>query len=325
MASAKIIGLGKYIPEKILTNADLEKMVDTSDEWITTRSGIKTRHLASESEAASDLAAQACTQALKNAGVKAKDIDCIIVATITPDTQFPSTACYVQQRIGSPHAACFDISSACAGFVYALALGWQLIKGGMYKNIVVVGTEKLSSITDWSDRSTCVLFGDGAGAAVLTASKKEHFLSFHLGSDGSLTDILTVPAGGSRMPASAQTVKQGEHYLKMKGNEIFKLAVRIMVDAAGQALKKARLKIDDIDLFIPHQANIRIIDAVADRLHLSPEKLFVNIAEYGNMSAASTAVAFCEAFEQQRFKKGNMVMLDTFGAGLVWGSCIIEM
>lgn len=325
MASAKILGLGKYIPEKILTNADLEKMVDTSDEWITTRSGIKTRHLAADNQAASDLAAQASIQALKNAGIKPKDVDCIIVATITPDTQFPSTACYVQQIIGASNAACFDISSACAGFVYALALGWQLIKGGMYKNIVVVGAEKLSSITDWTDRSTCVLFGDGAGAAVLTASKKEHFHSFHLGSDGALTDILTVPAGGSRLPASAQTVKQGQHYLKMKGNEIFKLAVRIMVDAAGQALKKAQLKIEDIDLFIPHQANIRIIDAVAERLHLPADKLYVNIAHYGNMSAASTAVAFCEAYEQQRLKKGDIVMLDTFGAGLVWGSCIIEM
>jgi len=324
MSAAKIAGVGKYIPEKILTNYDLEKTVDTSDEWITSRTGIKTRHVASEKQATSDLAMHASLDALKAAGVKPRELDLIIVATVTPDTQFPSTACYVQHALGAANAACFDISSACAGFVYALAAAWQMIKGGLYKRVLVIGAEKLSSVTDWKDRSTCVLLGDGAGAAVLVEAKKESFLSCFLGSDGSLNDLLVVPAGGSRMPASAATVKNGLHYMKMKGNELFKLAVRIMVNAAEQALNRAQLTIDDIDLFIPHLANIRIINAVAQRLKLPEEKLFVNIEKYGNMSAASTAVALCEAHEQGRLKKGSKVVFDAFGSGLVWGSCVIE-
>lgn len=324
MSAAKIAGVGKYIPEKILTNYDLEKTVDTSDEWITSRTGIKTRHVASEKQATSDLAVHASLDALRTSGIKPRELDLIIVATVTPDTQFPSTACYVQHALGAANAACFDISSACAGFVYALAAAWQMIKGGLYKKVLVIGAEKLSSVTDWKDRSTCVLLGDGSGAAVLVETKKESFLSCFLGSDGSLNDLLVVPAGGSRMPASVATVKSGLHSMKMKGNELFKLAVRIMVNAAEQALKRAQLTIDDIDLFIPHQANIRIINAVAQRLNLPEEKLFVNIEKYGNMSAASTAVALCEAHEQGRLKKGNKVVLDAFGSGLVWGSCVIE-
>ncbi|MFH1503783.1 MAG: beta-ketoacyl-ACP synthase III [Candidatus Omnitrophota bacterium] len=324
MRSAKIVGLGKYLPPKVLTNLDLEKTVDTSDEWIRTRTGIKERRIAEKGETASFLALKASQDALKNAGLKAKDLDLIIVATITPDTRFPSTACYLQNSLKAYQAACFDISAACAGFVYGLAAGWQFIKGGLYKNILVVGSEVLSSITDWNDRSTCVLFGDGAGAAILTASQTSGILSAYLGADGSQADILILPGGGSKYPASPETIKKGLHYVKMKGNELFRIAVRVMVQAARKAVAEAELKISDIDLLIPHQANIRIINAVGKRLCLSSEKVYLNIARYGNMSSASSAVALCEAWEEGRFKKDDVIVLDAFGGGLVWGSCAIK-
>ncbi|MFH0913564.1 MAG: beta-ketoacyl-ACP synthase III [Candidatus Omnitrophota bacterium] len=324
MKKVGIIGVGEYLPKKILTNLDLEKMVDTSDEWITARTGIKQRRLAAGNEAASDLAVNAAREALKNAGLKAQEIDLIIVATITPDMQFPSTACFVQAALGAKNAACFDISAACAGFVYAIVIAQQFIARGAYQNVLVVGAEVLSSITDWKDRNTCVLFGDGAGAAVLSQVKSGGILSAHLGTDGAMTDLLMLPAGGSRNPATHKTIDKRLHYLKMEGNEIFKLAVKIMTDAAQVALKKAGLECKDIDLVIPHQANIRIILAMAKRLGLPEDRVYLNIKKYGNMSSASTATALCEAVKEGRIKKGDIVLLDAFGAGLVWGACLVK-
>jgi len=324
MKSARIAGLGKYLPTKCLTNADLEKIVDTTDEWITTRTGIKERRIAAKGEAASDLAYQASLVALKRAGLAGKDIDAIIVTTITPDHQFPSTACCLQAKLKATKAACFDLTAACSGYVYGLTVAWQFIAGGLYKNVLVVGSEVLSNITDWTDRSTCVLFGDGAGAAVLTATESDGFLSSYLGADGSQSDILSLPAGGSRNPTSIDTVNKRMHYMRMKGNELFRVAVRVMVKAAKKSLDKAKLSIADVDLFIPHQANQRIIDAVASRMQIPKEKVYLNVARYGNMSSASSAVALTEAWEEGRIKKGDIVVLDTFGGGLVWGSCAIK-
>jgi 3-oxoacyl-[acyl-carrier-protein] synthase-3 len=324
MKRVGIIGVGKYLPSKILTNADLEKMVDTSDEWITTRTGIKQRRLVSKGEASSDLAKRAAKEALGRAGLKPTDLDAIIIATITPDMGFPSTACLVQQKLGASKACCFDISAACAGFLYGIGIAQSFIACGIYKNILVAGTEVLSSITDWQDRNTCVLFGDGAGAAVLTQAKIGGILSVYLGSDGSMGNLLMLPAGGSRHPATQETVKGRLHYIKMRGNELFKLAVKTMTEAAQKALAKAGLKCADIDCLIPHQANIRILSAAAKRLGLRKDKIYLNIHRYGNMSSASTAVALCEAVEEGRVKKGDIVLLDAFGAGLVWGACVIK-
>jgi 3-oxoacyl-[acyl-carrier-protein] synthase-3 len=319
-----IIGVGEYLPKKVLTNADLEKMVETSDEWITTRTGIKQRRLAAKGEAASDLAIKASQAALKDAGILARDLELIIVATVTPDMQFPSTACFVQKALGAKKAACFDISAACAGFVYAIVVAQQFIATGLYKNALVMGVEVLSSVTDWKDRNTCVLFGDGAGAAVLAPVKTGGILSGYLGGDGSQAELLMLPGGGSRYPASHETIDKRMHYLKMCGNEIFKLAVNIMTEAAHTVLKQAGLKCADIDLVIPHQANIRIILAVAKKLNLPQEKIYFNIEKYGNMSSASTAIGLCEAIKKRRIKKGDIVLLDAFGAGLVWAACVIE-
>ena len=324
MKKVGIIGVGEYLPEKILTNADLEKMVDTSDEWIITRTGIKQRRLVAKNEAASDLAIKAAKSALQDAGLDPEEIELIIVATITPDMQFPSVACFVQNAIGAKNAACFDISAACAGFIYAIGIANQFVAGGAYKNALVIGAEVLSSITDWKDRSTCVLFGDGAAAAVLTEVSSAGILSVYLGSDGSLSDLLMLPGGGSRHPATAKTIEEGLHTIKMRGNELFKIAVNTMTRAAQTALDKAGLKYQDIDVVIPHQANARIITAVGKKLGIPEEKIYLNIEKYGNMSSASTAVALCEAKEEKRVKKGDIVVLVAFGAGLTWGSCVIK-
>lgn len=324
MKKVGIIGVGEYLPHKVLTNADLEKIVDTSDEWITTRTGIKERRLASQHEAASDLATFAARHALKDSGTKPQDLDLIIVATITPDMQFPATSCFVQARLGAKHAVCFDISAACAGFVYAIVVAQQFIVQGTYRNALVIGAEVLSSITDWQDRNTCVLFGDGAGAAVLSEVKSGGILSVYLGTDGLSADLLMLPGGGSRNPASHKTIDNHMHYIKMRGNELFKLAVKLMSEAATVALKRAGLKCADVDLVIPHQANVRILMATAKKLGLPKEKIYLNIKEYGNMSSASTATALCEAVKSGRIKKGDIVLLDAFGAGLVWGACVIK-
>lgn len=319
-----IIGVGKYVPEKVLTNADLEKMVETSDEWIITRTGIRERRVAGEKDATSDLASRAALQALADAGLQAKDIDLIIVATITPDMQFPSTACFVQEKIGASRAFCFDVSAACSGFIYALATARSFIASGAYRNALVIGAEILTRITDWKDRSTCVLFGDGAGAAVLSEVPSAGILSAYMGTDGSKTGLLNLPGGGSRFPASAATLEQGLHFLKMQGNELFKIAVNSMADAAQKALEGAKLACVDVSWIIPHQANIRIINALAKRLGFVNAKVFLNIEKYGNMSSASTATALCEAVKEGGIKKGDIVLLDAFGAGLVWGAMVME-
>jgi len=324
MRRVGIIGVGEYLPKKVLTNADLEKMVDTSDEWITSRTGIKKRRIAAKNEAASDLATKAAKEALLDAGLKGEELDLIIVATITGDMSFPSTACFLQNALSAKQAICFDISAACAGFVYAITIAQQFIARGTCKNALVVGTEVLSSVTDWKDRNTCVLFGDGAGAVVLSEVKSGGILSTYLGSDGSKTDLLLLPAGGSRKPATHQTIDDGLHYIKMQGNELFKIAVTSMTEAAQIALKRAGLECKDIDLVIPHQANIRIILAMAKKLGLPKDRIYLNIEKYGNMSSASTATALCEAVKEGRIKKGDIVLLDAFGAGLVWGACVIK-
>ncbi|MFA5155941.1 MAG: beta-ketoacyl-ACP synthase III [Candidatus Omnitrophota bacterium] len=324
MKKIGIIGVGKYLPKKVLSNADLEKTVDTSDEWITTRTGIKERRLAAKTEATSDLALKAAKDALADAKLSPSDLELIIVATITPDMQFPATACILQSSLGAKNAVCFDVSAACAGFIYGISVAQQFVARGVYKNALVVGAEALSTITDWQDRNTCVLFGDGAGAAVLSEVKSGGIVSSYLGSDGTMSELLLVPAGGSRNPASSKTVDSRLHYIKMRGNELFKVAVNTMTEAAETVLKRAGLKISDIDLIIPHQANIRIIAAVGKKLCFPLDKFYVNIERYGNMSSASLAVALCEAVKEGRISKGDTVLLDAFGAGLVWGACIIK-
>ncbi len=313
-----IIGTGAYLPHKVLTNFDLEKMVDTTDEWITTRTGIKERHVAAKDEAASDLAIEAARRAIENAGIKADAVELIVVATATPDMLFPSTACFVQKALGVKEAVSFDVSAACSGFLYALEAAKGMMESGSYKTALVIGAEKLSSITDWKDRNTCVLFGDGAGAAVLQKkSVAGGILSTYLRSDATHTDILNVPAGGSRQPGPAPIIH-------MDGKEVFKLAVHKMISAAENALKLAGKKDTDLALLIPHQANLRIIEAIAQRVNIPREHVFVNVDKYGNMSAATTIVALDEARRQGRVRKGDLVELIAFGAGLTWGAAVIQ-
>lgn len=319
-----IIGLGKYLPEKRLTNKDLEKIVDTTDEWIISRTGIKERRLAREDEATSDMATEAAKRALESAKLKPEDIDLIIVATITPDMFFPATACLVQQKIGARTVPAFDISVACSGFIYGLAIANQFISSGVYKHALVIAAEKLSTITDWTDRNTCVLFGDGAGAAVLGQVEKGGILSVHLGADGRQGDLIKLPAGGSRMPATKKSIEDKQHFIKMNGSELFKHAVRIMADAALEATRPLGITAEDISLVIPHQANVRILSAAAKRMGLSEDKIYLNIEKYGNMSAASSAIALVEAVEEGRIKKGEKILLDAFGGGLTWGAIVIE-
>jgi len=324
MRKVGIVGLGEYLPKRILTNADLEKIVDTSDEWITTRTGIKERRIVAEGEATSDMALMAAREALEQAKLKALELDLIIVATITPDMPFPSTASILQNALGAKHAVAFDVSAACAGFVYALSVAQQFIANGTYRNALVIGAETLSAVTDWQDRNTCVLFGDGAGGAVLAEVHSGGILSTYLGCDGSKTGLLNQPAGGSRKPATAKTLEAREHYVKMQGNELFKIAVKTMTEAAETVLKQAGLTFKDVDLIIPHQANARIILAVGKKLGIDEDKIFLNIEKHGNISSASTVTALVEAVRSGRVKKGDIILLDAFGAGLVWGACIIK-
>lgn len=321
----RIVSTGSYVPERVITNADLEKMVDTSDEWISTRTGIKRRHIARDDEAASDLAYEASIRALKKGGISAKDLDMIIVTTITPDMLFPATACILQEKLGIKDIPAFDLEAACSGFLYGISIASQFITTGTYDTILVVATETLSKIIDWKDRNTCVIFADGAGAAILQPSSDgSRIISTYLGADGGGADLVGVPAGGSRMPATLETVRNGQHYMKMKGNELFKRAVKIMVQAVDKALELGNLTYRDLDFFIPHQANIRIIQAVAKRIDLPPEKVYVNLHECGNMSAASIAVALDQAAEEQKINKGDNVLLASFGGGLTWGSMVIK-
>ncbi len=319
-----ILGVGMYLPERVMTNKDLEKIVDTTDEWITARTGIKERRIAREDEATSDMAAEAGRRALADAKLTAADIDLIIVATITPDMFFPATACIVQEKLGARTVPAFDVSVACSGFIYGLAIANQFVSSGTYKHALVIAAEKLSSITDWSDRSTCVLFGDGAGAAVLGPVEKGGILSVYLGANGKEGELIKLPAGGSRIPASKKSVEDKLHFIKMNGTELFKHAVKIMADAALEVTKKLGLTAEDISIVIPHQANLRILKAVAKRMGLSPDKIYLNIEKYGNMSAASSAVAFVEAVKTGRIKKGDKVLIDAFGGGLTWGAIVIE-
>lgn len=319
-----IIGTGKFVPTKVLTNADIEKMVDTSDEWIITRTGIKERRLAGEGIAAAFMGSEAAKEAIENAHISPENIDLIITATITPDMQLPSTACLIQSRLGALNAACFDISAACAGYVYGIAIAEQFIKSGMYHNAVVIGSEKMSSITDWKDRNTCVLFGDGAGACVMSKVEEGGILSVYLGSDGRNAPLLEVPGGGSLRPSTHETVEERLHCVKMSGGELFKEAVKIMADAGNKAMALSGLKCGQVDMVIPHQANMRILLAVAKRMNLPPSKVYLNIERYGNMSSASTAVALAEAVQKGKIKKGDKIILDAFGAGLVWGAIVME-
>ena len=323
--TCSITGVGSYLPAKILTNAHLEKMVDTSDEWITTRTGIKSRRQAAKDEFTSDMAAHAARRAMKMAGVTADQIDLIIVATITPDMPFPATACLVQQKIGARRAAAFDVEAACSGFIYALEIGQQFIMSRTLDTVLVIGAEKLSSITDWTDRNTCVLFGDGAGAAILQSRPGSHgLLTAVMGANGAKSNLIHMPGGGSRCPASVDSVAAKLHYLRMDGRETFKSAVQAMYHAAQEALRRCELDISKIKCIIPHQANRRIIDVVGERLGATPEQLFVNLDKYGNTSAASVAIALDEAVTSGKISRGDLILLVVFGSGLTWGAAVIE-
>ncbi|MBI3986372.1 MAG: ketoacyl-ACP synthase III [Lentisphaerae bacterium] len=322
-----IAGIGAYVPERILTNAELSAMVDTSDEWITTRTGIRERHIARPDQAASDLGAIAATRALESAGVKAEDVDLIVVPTITPDMVFPSTACFIQKAIGAKKAACFDLEAACSGFIFALETGRRFIESGAMNTVLVVCTEKLSSIVDWQDRGTCVLFGDGAGAVVLRRNTAggRGILSAILGSDGNLAHLLSLPGGGSRNPTSEETLRNRMHFLKMEGREVFKHAVNTMTAAARKAIEQSGLSLADIAWIIPHQANMRIVQAIADKLDLPIEKFYVNLERYGNMSAASIPVALDEAVRLGKIKKKDVVLMVAFGGGFTWAALVLEL
>lgn len=323
--TCSISGVGSYVPTKVLTNADLEKMVDTSDEWITTRTGIKQRRISAPDEFTSDMASQAALRAMKKAGVTAQQVDLIIVATITPDMPFPSTACLVQKKIGAKRAAAFDLEAACSGFIYGLEIAQQFIMSRTYDTVLVIGAEKLSAITDWKDRNTCVLFGDGAGAAVLQNRPNSHgLLTAVMGADGGSADLLYMPGGGSRCPATIDSVNARMHYLRMSGRETFKNAVQAMETAATEALQRCEIDISRIKCIIPHQANRRIIDAVGERLGAKPEQLFINLDKYGNTSAASVAIALDEAVESGCVQRGDLILIIVFGAGLTWGAAVIE-
>jgi 3-oxoacyl-[acyl-carrier-protein] synthase-3 len=323
--TCSISGVGSYVPAKVLTNADLEKMVETSDEWITTRTGIKERHIAAENEFTSDLGAEAARRAMKMAGVTAEQIDLIIVATITPDMPFPSTACLIQHNLGATRAAAFDLEAACSGFIYALEIGQQFIMSRTYETVLVIGAEKLSAITDWKDRNTCVLFGDGAGAAILQNRQGAHgLLTAVMGADGGKADLLFMPGGGSRCPATVESINSRQHYLRMEGKETFKNAVQAMETAAEEALRRCEITVSQIKCIIPHQANRRIIDAVGERLGAKPEQLFVNVNKYGNTSAASVGIALDEAARSGCVQRGDLILLVVFGAGLTWGAAVIE-
>lgn len=322
---AAISGAGHYAPEKVLTNADLERMVDTSDEWIRTRTGIRERRIAAEGECTSDMGAEAARRALANAGLAAEDVEAIYVATCTPDMVFPSTACLIQAAIGAGRAYGYDLSAACSGFLMALDAAAAAIESGRIRTALVIGAEKLSSVTDWTSRDTCVLFGDGAGAVVLTASDRPGIRSNYLGVDGNQADILYIPAGGCKRPPSEETIRQHQHFIHMAGRETFKIAVNTMLGAAQEAIRRAGLQESDIDWMIFHQANWRIIDAVAKRLgDGSADRAIMNLDRYGNTSAASIPLALSEAVADGRIQSGHKVLMVAFGGGLTWGGTVVE-
>lgn len=320
-----LAGSGSYLPQRILTNDELSRMVDTSDEWITTRTGIKERHIARPDEVTSDMAAAAARQALESAGIGAETLDVIIVATCTPDTIFPSTACAVQQKIGAANAFCFDLSAACSGFLYAMETARGMLAAGLHRTALVIGADKMSCVVDWQDRTTCVLFGDGAGAVVLTAATTGRgIMASMMGSDGSLGDLLQIPGGGSRHPASEQTVRDRLHVIKMGGNHVFKHAVLCMSQAGQGVLERAGLEMSQVDWIIPHQANMRIISAIADRAGAPIEKVICNLNKVGNLSAASIPVAMDEAVRDGRIRRGDILLFVAFGGGFTWGAMALE-
>lgn len=325
-----IVGTGSYTPSKVLTNADLEKLVDTTDEWIVTRTGIKERRIAAAGEATSDLAFRAAQRALEDAKVEAEELDVIIVATISPDAFFPATACYVQSKLGAKKATAFDISAACSGFLYAMQISRNFINAGAAEKVLIIGAEKLSSLTNWEDRNTCVLFGDGAGAAVMVKDPADghpaggRVLSTVMGSDGDQTEILVVPGGGSKQPITPENVELGLNKIHMLGREVYKHAVTAMKNASAEALELAGVKADKVAMVIPHQANLRIIEAIVDRLGVGLEKTFVNLEKYGNTSAAALAIALDEANRTGAIKRGDIVLLVAFGAGLTWAASVLE-
>ncbi|MBN2109458.1 MAG: ketoacyl-ACP synthase III [Deltaproteobacteria bacterium] len=325
MLRSRIIGTGSSVPAKVLCNKDFESFVDTTDEWIITRTGIRERHIAENGDCTSTFSYRAALSALEMAGIAADALDLIIVGTISPDMPMPSVACFVQHMLKANRAAAFDLSAGCTGFLYAMSVADAFIRSGMYKKILVIGAETLSKFTDYQDRTTCVLFGDGAGAVVLAAEQGDRgILSTSLYADGAYADLLLIPGGGSLSPVSQESMENRQHYIKMDGNKVFKVAVKSLEEAALAALAQNNLTGKDIDLLVSHQANVRIIDAIAKRLKLPPEKVFMNIERYGNTSAASIPIALDEANRQHRIKKNDLILLDAFGAGLTWGSALIR-
>ncbi|RJQ31076.1 MAG: ketoacyl-ACP synthase III [Actinobacteria bacterium] len=321
---AGIIGLGTYVPADVLTNSDLEKLVNTSDEWITSRTGIKERRIIDKNQAASDIGAIAAAKAIDESGLNPEDIELIICTSLSPDMIAPSTATIIQHKIKAKNAAAFDVSSACAGFSFGLSVGTQFIENGTYNNVLLIGTEAISRFIDYSDRKTCILFGDGAGAVVLAKVEEPYgIVANYLGADGNRHEHIRIPAGGSSVPASEETVLNGEHFLKMNGNEVFKFAVRVIPQAIDNVLQIAGLKKEDIDLFIPHQANKRIIDSAIEKAGIDENKVFINLDKYGNTSTASVPLALGEARENGLLKKGDLTLLIGFGAGLSWGANIV--
>jgi 3-oxoacyl-[acyl-carrier-protein] synthase-3 len=325
MIKAKITGTGAYLPKKVLTNYDLEKMVDTSDEWIRERTGIRERRIAAKDEAASDLALKASQEALRSADLKPEDLDLILVATISGDMMLPSTACFLQSKLGAVNAAAFDINAACSGFIYALSVADSYIRSETFRRVLVVGTEVLSRFTDWTDRTTCVLLGDGAGAVILEPGRgRSGIISIKIHADGSMWDLLQIPAGGSKRPASEKTLEKRQHYIRMRGNETFRIAVRTLENLVVETLKENNIDPGELALLIPHQANHRIIAATAKRLGIGLDRVILNLEHYGNTSAASIPIALDEAVRTCRVKKGDYIMLEAFGGGLTWGSALIR-
>src|SRR5207247_1188683 len=317
-------GIGSRAPERVMTNDELAQMVDTSDEWIMERTGIRERRVAAPDEAMSDLALPASVAALEQAGVKASDLDLIVVATVTPDMLFPSTGAILADQLGAKDAAAYDLSAGCTGFVYALAQAHGMLAGGLVDRALVVGGDVLSRIVDWEDRSTCVLFGDGAGAVVLERVQEGGFLGFELGADGSGGPQLYIPAGGSRAPATAETVAGRQHFAKMNGREVFKFATRVLVDSAQKVLGECGVAVDDVDVYVPHQANVRIIDYARRKLGIPEERTVVNVDRYGNTSSGSIPLALADAKREGRLQEGRLVLMTGMGAGLTWGSGLIE-
>lgn len=327
MYECRIAGTGRYVPEKILTNTDLEKIVETSDEWIIKRTGIRERRIAAEDQSTSDLALEAARVALDRAGLAAEDLDAIILATLTPDTYCPAGACYVQNLLGATNACAFDLSAACTGFVYGITVGSSLVRAGIHKNVLVLGAETLSRFIDYTDRNTCILFGDGAGAAVLSRAEEggdSRLLDHYLRSDGGGTDLIIMPGGGARRPSSHDTVDGKLHFLSMQGNDVFKFATKSMQTLIETAIERNGLSVDDLDLVVPHQVNSRIIDTVLRKVDIPEEKIYLNLQRYGNTSAASVPMALHEAVEEGRVQAGNLVLLVAFGAGLTWGYNLVR-